>query len=235
MYDLTDKDGVLDFYIGLPNRLDKRAKNNGFRTNLAWLFTHEYLHGVEQLAGYKDRVHSMEEQGRLKELYEEHKERAELVKKVGMLTKILELMKVLRAARSKKKGLQPLVRRRAERIVEAMGFMGHPVRIVEGYRSEERQNELYAQGRTKGGNIVTNAKGGESYHNYGVAVDFVFRNEGYNASKELWETLGVVGESQGFNWGGRWSGFTDKPHFEMTFDYQLSDFQKDLIDYKDYK
>jgi hypothetical protein len=72
MYDMVDQDGVLDFYIGVPTKLDERAKNNGFNTNLAWLFIHELLHGKEQLAGKPDRTHEMEEQGRLKELLELH-------------------------------------------------------------------------------------------------------------------------------------------------------------------
>jgi len=49
---------------------------------------------------------------------------------------------------------------------------GVAVRIVQGLRTIEEQNSLYAQGRTKPGKIVTNAKGGQSYHNYGMAIDF---------------------------------------------------------------
>ena len=45
--------------------------------------------------------------------------------------------------------------------------------IVSGYRSSAEQNALYAQGRTTAGPIVTNAKGGQSAHNVGMAIDFV--------------------------------------------------------------
>jgi peptidoglycan L-alanyl-D-glutamate endopeptidase CwlK len=45
--------------------------------------------------------------------------------------------------------------------------------LTSGYRSKKEQNELYAQGRSKPGQVVTNAKAGQSYHNYGLAVDFV--------------------------------------------------------------
>lgn len=113
-------------------------------------------------------------------------------------------------------------------------MLGMPVRITEGYRSIERQNELYAQGRTAAGNIVTNARGGQSLHNYGVAVDFIFRREGYDATEAQWQLLGAVGKSQGFVWGGDWTSFVDKPHFELTFDYKLSDFQNDKIDWSRY-
>ena len=112
---------------------------------------------------------------------------------------------------------------------------GHPVRIVEGFRTLERQTELYNQGRTTPGAVVTNAKAGQSLHNYGVAVDFVFRQEGYNASNTLWNLLGSVGKAQGFIWGGDWNGFVDRPHFEMKLGYSLRDFQKNKIDWNKYK
>ena len=72
MYDAVHRDRVHDFYFGLPVRLDRRAKANGFKTNFAWLFIHELLHGKEKNANQPDRVHTMEAQGRLKELLELH-------------------------------------------------------------------------------------------------------------------------------------------------------------------
>ncbi|MFP3637325.1 M15 family metallopeptidase, partial [Bacillus sp. SIMBA_033] len=47
------------------------------------------------------------------------------------------------------------------------------VRIAQGLRTIEEQNNLYAIGRTKPGRKVTNAKGGQSIHNHGLAVDIV--------------------------------------------------------------
>lgn len=146
---------------------------------------------------------------------------------LGMAHEILTGLADRIAARN---GLQPLVYRRANAVVEAMALLGHPVRIVEGYRSPERQAELYAQGRTTPGNIVTNAKPGNSFHQYGVAVDFVFRNEGYNASEELWQTLGTIGKAHGFDWGGDWKR-SDRPHFSITLGYTLRDFKQDKVDY----
>jgi peptidoglycan L-alanyl-D-glutamate endopeptidase CwlK len=127
--------------------------------------------------------------------------------------------------------LQPIVARKADLIVTDMEKLGQPVRVVEGYRSLEKQAQLYAQGRTTPGSIVTNAKPGESFHNYGVAVDFVFRKEGYNATQAQWEMLGKVGEKHGFEWGGRWIGFVDRPHFEMKLGYTLKDYQQNKVDY----
>lgn len=151
------------------------------------------------------------------------------------LTKLRNQLSKLYKMLSERQRLQPLVERKAKVVIDEMALLGFPVRLVEGYRSIERQNELYAQGRTKPGQVVTNAKGGESFHNYGVAVDFVFRKEGYNAPKELWNTLGKVGKAQGFEWGGDWKGFVDLPHFEMKLGYTLKDFQKGIIDYTKYQ
>lgn len=95
MYDNFDGDTVIDFYIGIPEILDKRAKDNGFKTNLAWMFIHEMLHGKELLAHYKDRTHVMQDQGRLKELLLEHIERDKLVEKVGLLTRIKSLLQTI--------------------------------------------------------------------------------------------------------------------------------------------
>jgi len=133
---------------------------------------------------------------------------------------------------SKPTDLLPLVKRKADDIIAAMAKLGHQIRIVEGYRSMERQTELYNQGRTTKGNIVTNAKAGESWHNYGTAVDFVFRKEGYNATNKQWQILGDVGKAHGFEWGGDWTGFVDRPHFEMRLGYILKDFQDGKVDYK---
>lgn len=150
-----------------------------------------------------------------------------LLQKVEKLTKIVnDLFRT-----NNYEGLLPLVQRRAEVVVAEMKRLGHEVSIVEGYRSADRQNELYNQGRTTPGAVVTNAKAGESLHNYGVAVDLVFKEEGYNASDTLWALLGEVGKKQGFDWGGDWEGFVDRPHLQLTQSYSLADFQKGGVDY----
>lgn len=160
-----------------------------------------------------------------------------LKNKVSLLQTILDLTRKLKALQIPKlplNDIQPLVKRQAKAIIDDMLMLGHEVRIVEGYRTKERQEALYAQGRTAPGRIVTNARAGESLHNYGVAVDFVFRKEGYDASKELWETLGAIGEQHGFRWGGRWQEFIDLPHFELTLDYDLDDFKANRINWSRY-
>jgi peptidoglycan L-alanyl-D-glutamate endopeptidase CwlK len=159
---------------------------------------------------------------------------SELLKRIFFLKKILELTRKLMSLKTNV-DLHPLVKRQADKIITEMARLGHPVRIVQGYRSIEEQNRLYAQGRTTTGSVVTNAKGGQSFHNYGVAVDMVFVKEGWNATESLWQLLGKVGKAQGFEWGGDWTGFVDRPHFEMKLGYSLSDFQGGKVDYSKFK
>lgn len=165
--------------------------------------------------------------------WEKYPTRSALYKKeVTYLQKLVASLK--EAVNPPNKGLLPLVERQANKMVEDMNFLGLPVRITQGYRSIAEQNKLYAQGRTTPGAIVTNAKGGESYHNYGVAVDFVFRKEGYDVPESYWKTLATVGKKYGFLWGGDWPRFKDRPHFEMTLGYELKDFKNNKVDYKKY-
>lgn len=108
------------------------------------------------------------------------------------------------------------------------------IRIVQGLRTFEEQDGLYAQGRTKPGSRVTNAKGGQSLHNYGLAIDFaLLYDKDKNGTYESlsWDTLKDAdkdGESDwlevvdifedaGYQWGGRWTSIKDNPHLEKTF------------------
>lgn len=122
-------------------------------------------------------------------------------------------------------------------------LLGKGVRLRFAYttRTIEEQNELYAQGRTKlydstGKRLgkVTQAKGGESIHNYHLAFDIVllldkdgdgkFESATYEMldfdkdGKSDWIEVVEYFKSKGFTWGGDWK-FKDKPHFEMTFGY----------------
>lgn len=231
-----DEDADHHFYMTNLWTLSKKAKANGFKSDFTRMFCHEYLHGAvwgetrnRQLAA--QLVHEWEAQGILKQKIKEDLDRYNTRLNTKNVLESIVARLVAYLTPKAKTGLLPCVDRASQAIISEMKMLGHEVRIVEGYRSIERQNELYAQGRTTPGKIVTNAKGGESFHNYRCAVDFVFKKEGYNASKELWETLGTVGEKHDFEWGGRWKKFIDLPHFEMKMGYRLSDFQNGKVDY----
>ncbi len=100
------------------------------------------------------------------------------------------------------------------------------------YRTIAEQNDLFAQGRTKAGKIVTKARGGESYHNYGLAIDLC---EMSSDDKEvLWNfdmaKLDDIAKKHGIEWGGDWQSIKDRPHFQISFGYS---WQKLLVMSKD--
>jgi len=102
---------------------------------------------------------------------------------------------------------------------------GYDMGISSTYRDFEMQDYLYAQGRTRPGNIITNAKGGESIHNYRLAFD-IFNNVVNNMYDKIFLDLaGKIGREMGFDWGGDWTSFVDMPHFEFTGSLSLQDLQ----------
>jgi len=109
------------------------------------------------------------------------------------------------------------------------------LRVVQGLRTIDEQNALYEQGRSKPGRIVTQARGGRSYHNYGLAIDIAeIRNRKVVWNTD-WDKIVPIAKKYGFEWGGDWQKFKDKPHFEITFGYSTKQlFEKykkgDLID-----
>jgi len=90
------------------------------------------------------------------------------------------------------------------------------------YRTFEEQNNLYAQGRTKPGNIVTQAIGGMSYHNYGLACDFVFKVKNNWTWEGDYDRVGRIAKLNGLEWGGSWGkGKVDNPHLQVTFNQPI--------------
>lgn len=96
--------------------------------------------------------------------------------------------------------------------------------ITHGFRSFSEQADLYAKGRTTAGKIVTNAQAGYSYHNYGLAIDFVPINLKkqaiWNTSDERWSKAIKAAEDAGFESGSKWQNFKDYPHLQFTFGYK---------------
>lgn len=86
------------------------------------------------------------------------------------------------------------------------------------YRSPEDQANLYRQGRTRPGKVVTNARPWKSWHQYRVAFDVVPIKNGKPIWNDvaLWNRIGALGESVGLTWGGRWTSIVDRPHFQAT-------------------
>lgn len=132
-------------------------------------------------------------------------------------------------------GLYPKIAKMRDQLVSIMELLGSPIIVTDEYRTSEEQNALYEQGRTKKGKIVTNARAGESLHNWRCAFDIAFRNGNRITYKGNWNTVGKVGEILGLEWGGRWTSFEDRPHFQYTAGYSLNDFQTGSIDINRFK
>lgn len=111
--------------------------------------------------------------------------------------------------------LHPKIRPMALALLAKAKTVGIDLKITFGYRTFEEQQALYDQGRTKPGKIVTKAKPGQSFHNYALAIDVVpIVNGKADWESKRWEEIGAIGESVGFEWGGRWTKMLDRPHFQ---------------------
>lgn len=130
------------------------------------------------------------------------------------------------------------VKERAKKVVAEANKhfkkVGLSVGIFEGWRSEDRQREVMGDGASQ----VKEYR--NSYHVWGLAVDFVFidqfgqwtwepvKNEEKawyeyvtqiftgDANEQAWNELGAIIKKHGFEWGGDWSSFRDAPHAQLT-------------------
>lgn len=122
--------------------------------------------------------------------------------------------------------LLPVVALKASAFVAACRAIGIDVLITSTLRDAEAQTALYAQGRTRPGRVVTNARAGQSWHNHGCAFDFVPIMHG----KAMWEDTrtfercGLVAEALGLEWAGRWTGrLREMSHCQYTAGLTLAD------------
>lgn len=142
-------------------------------------------------------------------------------------------------------------------------LLGKNTRLRFAYtlRSFSEQDNLYALGRTNPGKKVTNARGGQSVHNYGLAFDIVIlidkdgdgnfetaswdiNSDNDNDGRADWMEVTQYLKSLGWQWGGEWTTFPDYPHFEKTFGlnwktllakHNAGDVFTEIIDGKTYK
>ncbi|MGE7933884.1 M15 family metallopeptidase [Viridibacillus arvi] len=124
--------------------------------------------------------------------------------------------------------LHPIVEENKNILFEKAAEIDIDVIITEGLRPFEKQDELYNQGRSTLGNIVTYSKAGESFHNYGLAFDYAIKNtnggiewdidyDGNQNGQSDWFEVAEIAKELGFEWGGDWRKFKDYPHLQMTF------------------
>jgi peptidoglycan L-alanyl-D-glutamate endopeptidase CwlK len=137
-------------------------------------------------------------------------------------------------------GLNKKFRARAEQFLAAAQLIaerhGITIEVISGLRTWQQQAALYAQGRTKPGRIVTKARPGSSWHNYGLAIDLgLFAGGRYldeaapKRAQQIYKELGSLAADMGLEWAGTWKTFPEGPHFQWTNGMNLATAREKLI------
>ncbi|MDL4841175.1 M15 family metallopeptidase [Aquibacillus rhizosphaerae] len=133
--------------------------------------------------------------------------------------------------------LHPIVNEKKNTLITKAANKNISIVITDGFRTIEEQNAIYARGRTTDGTIVTNAEGGESFHNYGLAIDFALQlgngdviwdlaYDGNENGEADWMEVVEIAKDLGFEWGGDWARFQDYPHLQMNFGLSIRELQR---------
>lgn len=119
--------------------------------------------------------------------------------------------------------VHPLLADKTRAMAVALESRGITIRVVQGLRTIQEQNAMYAQGRTEPGEKVTNAIGGYSWHNFGLAVDCIPGIRGEITWEPNWDpkhpdfaAMIAAGEAQGLVSGSTWKTMPDEPHFQLA-------------------
>ncbi|WP_423991126.1 M15 family metallopeptidase [Mesobacillus sp.] len=133
--------------------------------------------------------------------------------------------------------LHPKVQQNKETLIQQAADKGIRVIVTDGFRSFQDQDMLYEKGRSADGSIVTHAKGGESFHNFGLAIDFALLTaegkaiwdiayDGNGNAQSDWMEVVALAKELGFEWGGDWTHFKDYPHLEMRFGLSINELKR---------
>lgn len=126
--------------------------------------------------------------------------------------------------------LLPEVQPIARALVQKAQGIGITIKIISGLRTFAEQDALYAQGRTADGHIVTNARGGYSNHNFGIAFDVgVFEGSKYLPESSKYSAVGALGVDLGLEWGGNWKTIVDQPHFQLRPSWAVGMAEKQML------
>ena len=116
-------------------------------------------------------------------------------------------------------------------------YSEHEIKICisQTLRTFKDQENLYAQGRTQGGRVVTNAMPGDSFHNYGLAADIAFvgidpylEKKSKSEQDFYWMEVGRIAKINGLEWGGDFKSFKDRPHMQMSFGLTIAQIKADF-------
>lgn len=126
--------------------------------------------------------------------------------------------------------LLPEVRPYARALVQKATAAGIRIKVISALRTYEEQDKLYAQGRTAPGTVVTNAKAGQSNHNFGIAFDVgVFEGNKYLGDSPKYKAVGALGIELGLEWGGNWKSIVDQPHFQLRPSWAAELSERDML------
>ena len=137
--------------------------------------------------------------------------------------------------------LLPRVRPFARALIEKAANQGIIIKVTSGTRSYAEQDALFAKGRTTPpigkSNIVTNARGGFSNHNFGLAFDVTIFTGSTDPEKAktpvfespIYKAVGALGTELGLDWGGNWKTIVDEPHFELRPDWAVDLGEKEML------
>ncbi len=138
--------------------------------------------------------------------------------------------------------LHPKIRAEVSKLVNEVNTLvltgKAKMRVTSTLRNFAEQTKLYNQGRTTPGQKVTNAKAGQSNHNYGLSFDFalivdsnedlVYDQTSWDTKKDYdgdllsdWMEVVLYFKKHGYSWGGDWRSFKDMPHIEKTFNLSV--------------
>lgn len=112
--------------------------------------------------------------------------------------------------------LRPDVAVNCRALLALCAQQGLPVLVTNTVRDDAYQAYLYEQGRTRPGSIVTNGKV-PTFHSVkaGLAFDICKNVKGQEYTDlEFFEKVAAIAKPMGFTWGGDWSSFVDRPHFQ---------------------
>ena len=105
-----------------------------------------------------------------------------------------------------------------------------PTQVLVLLGTYDEQNALYDQGRGTSGKVVTNARGGYSNHNFGIAFDIgVWEGGKYVDDSPKYKAVGALGMELGLDWGGNWKSIQDEPHFQLRPDWAADLSEKDML------
>jgi peptidoglycan L-alanyl-D-glutamate endopeptidase CwlK len=126
--------------------------------------------------------------------------------------------------------LLPQVRPYAIALIQKAKLNGINIKIISGLRTYEEQDALFAKGRPDNGPPVTNAKGGQSNHNFGIAFDIgIFEGGKYLGSSPKYKAVGVLATDLGLEWGGNWKSIKDEPHFQLRPSWAREMTERDML------